>query len=95
MQKLGIKETEEAFVGVMELSLFLIQQLKDGAQTSDFFAIWEKWRDDEQFRVLIQTAYDGIQQVPAEMDDISLEETIKLVTLVAAYIPRLVDQFRA
>ena len=85
---LGIKETKEAFVGVNELALFLISRLKDGIGMDDAVAAFQKLSTDEDFRNKLLEAVKGIEQVPAEIKDINMQEGMELATLALAYIPR-------
>lgn len=92
--KHGIKETKEGIVGLMEVLILLTERFHDGAQISDFAAIWGKLQNDPDFQAKLMAAYDGAQQIPSEMGDLDLEEGIELAGLVLAYLPRIVTALK-
>lgn len=87
----GIKETKELLVGVNELSVFLVERLKDGAQVGDAVALIDKLKNDPDFQAKLAAAYDQINQVPAEVKDLSLMEGIELVMVQANYVPKIIE----
>ena len=94
VQTIGIKETKEAFVGVNELSIFLIQRLKDGVSVDDALALFAKLTGDEAFKKVMTDAFNGINQVPAELKAIDLQEGLELASLAISYVPKYVEAFK-
>lgn len=88
----GIKETKEALIGVNELALFLVKRLKDGADLNDALAIWEKLQKDDEFKEILQKAWDGYQAVPNETKDLNVPEAIELISVQLEYLPKFVDE---
>jgi hypothetical protein len=91
---LPIKETEEALVAVNALSILLIKLFRDGIQFSDFTELYSKIMADDEFRGRMKEAYQGIQNVPAELRDLDLEETIKLTSLQLKFLPEIIDAIK-
>jgi hypothetical protein len=89
-EKLGIKETKEAIVGINEVSLLLVSRFKDGIQVGDFVAFWASFQNDPEFKAKLQTAYEGYNNIPDEVKDISLAEASELISLEVQYVPKLV-----
>lgn len=94
-EKLGIKETKEGLVGVNEISIFLITRFRDGVQFADFTAFWDKLTKDEEFKKVLQDAYDKWQDIPKELRDLDLSEGLSLASLQIAFIPRIVEAFNS
>jgi hypothetical protein len=90
-EKVGIKETKEAIVGILELSLILAEVLKDGAQLSDITKFFTILREHPEFKAKLEAAVQGASLIPAECKDIHLKEGIELTGEVLSFIPRLVE----
>lgn len=90
----GIKETNEMLIGINELSLMLIDRLKDGVGMDDVTALWDKLRDDEDFKAKMEAAYKGVTQIPAEVKDMQIAEGLELVQTQISYIPKLIEKFK-
>ncbi len=87
----GIKESKEFIIGNMELAVFLISRLKDGADFSDALAIFEKLTSDSEFKDLLQVAYQGSSAIREEALDIDLREGAELGMLIISYLPKLIN----
>lgn len=92
--KEGIKETQEALIGVNEVSLFLAEKLKDGAQFSDATDFYSKLTTDEAFKKVVSDAYTGYEKIPGEVKDVDPGEALELVGVQASYIPKLINAFK-
>lgn len=92
--KIGIKETKEAFEGINVLALFLIKRLKDGVGIDDAVALFEKIKDDEEFKKVLSDAVGAIDQVPEELKDLELNEGIELGMLALQYVPKYIEAFK-
>lgn len=93
-EKLTIKETKEALIGVNKLSILMMKRLKDGVGIDDAFAVYEKLKSDAEFRQALVDAYQGIEKVPAEVKDIDLSEAVELVSVQVSYIPKMVEALK-
>lgn len=94
VEKVGIKETKEALVGVLELVLFLSKQLKDGVQYGDFEVLFQKLSNDDVFYSKLKDAYVGFIAVPDEIKDLDLSEIVELGGVVTARIPELMEMLK-
>ena len=83
MESKGIKETNEALVGFIKLAAMLAHEFKDGIQATDIASIVVKMQT-EPLKSALLDAYNGIDEVPSELKDISLIEAMSL-------IPGLID----
>jgi hypothetical protein len=91
---LPIKETEEALLAVNILSIYLIKQFKDGVQISDFMDLYSKIMSDDDFKSKMMDAYQGVQNIPAELKDLDLQEIIKLTSLQLSFLPEIIDAIK-
>lgn len=89
-EALGIKETQEAVVGVNELAIVLIKHLKDGAQVSDATAIFDELKSNPEVVAKLMAAKDNIGAVPAEMGDCSILEAAQLGMVQLGYLPKII-----
>lgn len=87
-QKHGIKETEEALEGILALGLVLWKSFHDGFQVSDIAKLWSVYQNDSEFNAALARAFEGYQKVPAEVQDIDLEEVMILSGVMAKYLPK-------
>jgi hypothetical protein len=83
----GIKETKEALLATATVGAFVIKRLKDGLQLDDAIALGTALLLDGEFKTLVLAGVSGVDQIPAEIKDISLAEALEL----AKEIPRLID----
>lgn len=90
----GIEELKAVQIAANELSIFLINQLKDGIQLTDAVAVFEKIVSDADFKAKILAAAEGISKVPAEIKDLTLPEAAELITIQISYVPKLVEAFK-
>ena len=89
-----IKETKEALAAINEIAVFLIETFKDGFQLRDVVDIWEKVTSNEEFRSLLQKAYEDYGKIPEELADIDLREMAELGALQLGYLPRIIESIR-
>jgi hypothetical protein len=90
-----IKETKEAMVGLNEVTILLAKQLKDGLQVSqDIAAVVGELLANPELKDKLAEAAKGIQQVPAELKDLSVAEGIQLVMVQVDYLPKLLAAFK-
>ncbi len=83
MENKGVKETKEALVGFIKLAAMLATEFKDGVQATDIAPIVVKMQS-EPLKSALLDAYNGIDDVPSELKDLSLVEALSLV-------PELID----
>jgi hypothetical protein len=89
-EKLGIKETKEALIGINELAVAIAGALKDGLQVGDAAYLWAKLQSDPAMSAKLMAAYEGASKIPAEVKDLDLGEGIELLSVQASYVPKLV-----
>lgn len=86
----GIKETKDVLIAVLAMGLVTVKHLRDGLQAGkDFFAIFNETIMNEEFRQKAMDAYNGIGNVPAEVNDIDLAEVGELTDEVAQFLKDL------
>jgi hypothetical protein len=86
-----IKETKDALIAVNILSIFLIEQFRDGFQMSDFMDLYAKITTDDAFKTRMMDAYIGISAIPAELKDLDVKESIELTSLQLSFLPKIID----
>lgn len=85
----GIKETREAIDGFFAVGGFLWSRFKDGVGVDDAIAIWEKLKNDEEFKKVITDAYQGWQAIPGELADLDTREVVALIVHITQKVPDL------
>lgn len=94
MSKHGIAETQEMITGLMEVTLVMIEVFKDGAQVTDIMLLWQKIGNDPQMRKYLAESFEGYKKIPAEIKDIDPAEAVQMVTMMAMYVPRILDALK-
>ena len=77
-----VKELKEAISAVVELGLFVSSRAKDGLGFDDLMALVSKFVMDAEFKAKLEAGVKGLDAIPAELGDISLEEALELIGLV-------------
>ena len=92
--KVGVKETSEAIIAANEITLLLISRFKDGVDVADFMAMWDKLKNDEDFKEKVQAGFDKYELIPAEASDIDAGEGLDLVSVQVGYVPKFMELFK-
>jgi hypothetical protein len=90
-EQVGVKELKEAILGLVVLGKAVAVLAKDGVDLSDAVALGQKFAADPAFKDKVLEAVKGIDQVPAEVKDLTLAEGLEL----AALIPQIIDALKA
>ena len=91
----GIKETKDALVGALEVTVVIINRFKDGIQLGDdISAILEKWKNDKEFKARLKEAIDGAAKIPEEVKDLNLSEGFELMGVLIGYGPKIIGAFK-
>lgn len=90
MEKQEVKEVRELLVGVMELAVLIAERLKDGFQTDDVMHLFLKIQSDPVF----VEAFKNLKEVPNEVKDLDVSESVELILVMLPYIPKLVDMLK-
>jgi hypothetical protein len=90
----GIQETKELLKGIIDLAKVSAEVLRDGAQASDLVAGFTAIQGDPVKKAEVAAALAGIQEVPAEIKDISMAEGIELAILLIQELPGLLSAFK-
>lgn len=93
-QKYTVKETKEFMIGINEISLLLVQRFSDGMQLDDATAIWDKIRNDPDFRAKVEAAYDNYQLIPKELGDLDMAEGMELGATQLQYVPKFLTALK-
>lgn len=81
-EQVGIKESKEMAKALLAISAILGSQFKDGLQATDAIEILKKCMTPELEKLIVD-AYNGANQIPAEMKDLSLMEGLDLLKDIA------------
>lgn len=84
-----MKNTNELLIAINEILILLITRFKDGLDLKDFPAIWEKITTDEEFKELMRVAYEGVEEIPAECNNMTTEDALQMTILQLQYIPKI------
>jgi hypothetical protein len=88
----GIKETKEMLLGVFAIVEALGPILKDGFQAGkDLPAMFVEFQSNDELRSKITAAVEKANEVPLEMKDLSLKETIELLTAILPEVTKVID----
>jgi hypothetical protein len=87
---MAVKETTEAVVGLLNLTIVIAGLLKDGPQWSDAVALVEKFTNDAEFKNSLVQAIDGISKVPDELKNLTVAEALEIVKVLVDKGPALV-----
>jgi hypothetical protein len=90
----GIKEVKELVKGLFELSKVSAAELVDGFQAQDIINGYVKISADPVKKAALEEALKGIQEIPAEMKDISFAEGLELAIFVMQEMPSLLEAFK-
>lgn len=88
MSQLGIEETKEALVALIELGLEVVALSKDGIDLSDAVALGSKIVSDEKFRDKLVKGVKGSDKVLGELKDIEAAEAVELLGAVYAALQK-------
>lgn len=78
MEQKGIKETKEMVKALLEISSVLATQFKDGIQAVDAIEIVKKCMTPDLEKMIVN-AYNGANDIPLEVKDLSLSEGLELI----------------
>jgi len=94
-EELGIKDFNEMLDAVMDVAVFLCETFKDGAQGTDVMAIMAYLLTDEKFKVSLQKAIDGAQNIPDEIKDLDAQEGLQIgANILIKHVPRFIEVFK-
>lgn len=95
-QKIGIQETKELVIGVIDVACLLIKNLKDGLQLGkDAEAVLSELSGNEALKAELVKAMEGISKVPAEVKDLDLVEGGDLAVTVASKVQDILKALQA
>lgn len=83
----GIKESKELLQGVMTVAGVMVSQLKDGFQLTDLPSIFSRLGYNKK----IQTALEGVKEIPSEIKDLDTSEIIELSMVIMAEVPLILS----
>lgn len=90
----GIKETREAIKGAGTLLIFLLTRLADGVGFDDAMAVFDKLKNDEEFKTVMTEAYEGAKLIKGEVTDIDLMEGIVIGKDLFDLIPQVIEALK-
>ncbi len=84
----GIKETKEAAIGIIALGGFIAKEIKaKKAIGQDMMDLFIELQTNPEFRSKLEAALTGLDQVPAEVGELTVAEGLQLAEIV---IPELI-----
>lgn len=92
--KVGITESIEAIRALNVVSLLLLKRFRDGVDVDDFVAIWDKLKNDEEFKSVLEAGFDKYSEIPGEVKDIDLGEGLELLNVQIEYLPAILEAFK-
>ena len=93
-EKHDIKELKEAIEAVLVIGAEMAIRLKDGADLGDVGALWDKWKNDAEFKAVIEAGYTDISKVSDEVSDLSISEMVEIISLLIAKAPALIEAIK-
>lgn len=91
----GIQETKEALIGLIDLAQIIGKEVKDGIQLSDLVAILNGYMADPVKKAEIDAALKDAGKIAGELKDISMSEGIELGGVLIGRLPGLLDALKA
>ncbi len=89
-----IKETKELLQGLLALTCVCAEVLKDGVSVQDLVDGFVKINADAAKKASVEQALAGISEVPAEIKDISLAESLELAAVLIVELPKVLEAFK-
>lgn len=77
-----VKELKEAIAALAELGGFIASRSKDGLGFDDLMALVSKFVMEPEFKGKLEAGVKGLDAVPEELKDLSLEEALEILSLV-------------
>lgn len=93
-EQIGIKETKEAVEAVLAISKFVAARAKDGVGADDGIALVQKLLTDEEFKKVLEAGVEGAKQIPSEVKDLSLTESVELIVMGGKAVVEIVGELR-
>ena len=84
-----MKETKEALIGFLVLAKLMAESFKDGVQVADAWVIIAKLQDPV-IQEQLKKAYEDIEKVPAEAQDVQLGDVFDLLMVVLPEIKAII-----
>lgn len=89
----SLKNTEEVFEGILEVTLALIDVFKDGFQLTDATDLYLKISQDDVLLAKLRIAWQDSDKIGSELKNISAVDAIRLANVVLAYVPKIIEKF--
>lgn len=93
-QAIGVVETKEAIDGALALSTLLIRRFRDGVDFGDVVAIFDKLKNDDDFKNTLEQAIVGASKIPEEVKDLDVVEATGLAAHVLLKIPTVIEELK-
>lgn len=82
--KYSVKETKELISGVCKTSIVLYSQFRDGVQVADFGGLLNIIQGRPDLQQALLDAYNGADDIPAEMGELDLVDSLELAKHAAS-----------
>jgi hypothetical protein len=87
----GVQNVKELAVGLIVIATILAEEFKDGIQATDAVEIFAKVKGNSELQAKILSAYNGIDQVPAEAKDLNLSEGVEIIVALVPEIKKMIE----
>ena len=94
VETVGIKESKEMLVGVMEVALICLEKFRDGVQIGDFVDIYDSVTKDEAFKAKLLMAFEGYSKIPDELSDLDTAEMVELAICLLTFLPKITKSLK-
>ncbi len=84
----GVKESKEAAVALIELGAYVVSLAKDGIGFDDALALAKRYQEDPAFKAKLNAGIEGYDKIPAELKDLTVAEGVELVGAVGIEVVR-------
>ncbi len=91
MKKKGAKELSDLLDLIFETSIVFVKHLKDGVDWTDVVSILTEICASEDFRDKIAKASKGASEIPAEIKEMGLPESMLITGKILPFITELVE----
>ena len=91
---MGIKELKEAVEAINEIAILLCERFKDGLGVDDAVAIYDKIKEDADFKAKMIAAYDNYKLIPEEIKDIDISEGLEVAVIQIGYVSKIIEALK-
>ena len=80
------KELKELIDGVLEMAVYITEELRDGVEVSDFVKIFAKMQSETYF----VEAFKGVSKIPKEAKEMTIADGLDLAMIILDKVPKFI-----